>query len=47
MITWYVAIKLGEWVVWSGIGIYFLIKTFIGQERPLWLYLSLAAAFFD
>jgi hypothetical protein len=45
MITWYVAIKLGEWVIWSGIGIFFLVKTWCGQERPLWLYLALAAAF--
>ncbi len=46
MITWYVAIKLGEWVIWSGIGIFFLVQTFLGRERPIWLYLSLAAAFF-
>jgi len=46
MITWYVAIKLGEWVIWTGIGIFFLTKALLSQERPLWLYLSLAAAFF-
>ena len=46
MITWYVVIKLGEWVIWSGIGAYFLIGTFLGYERPRWLYVSLAVAFF-
>jgi hypothetical protein len=46
MITWYVAIKLGEWVIWSGIGVFFLVKTLFGRERPAWLYLLLAAAFF-
>jgi len=45
-IVWYVAIKLGEWVIWSGIGIYFLIQTFRYQARPRWLYLALATAFF-
>ena len=45
-ITWYVAIKLGEWVIWSGIGIYFLIQTFRYHARPRWLYLALAVAFF-
>jgi hypothetical protein len=46
MLTWYVAIKLGEWVIWSGIGLYFLGKAFGGRENPRWLYLALAAAFF-
>jgi hypothetical protein len=46
MITWYVAIKLGEWVIWTGIAIYFLVRTFRYRDKPRWLYLSLAAAFF-
>ena len=46
MITWYVAIKLGEWVIWTGISIYLLVATFFGQARPRWLYVLLAAAFF-
>jgi hypothetical protein len=46
VITWYVAVKLGEWVIWSGIGIFFVIKNFVGLEQPRWLYLALAGAFF-
>ena len=46
MITWYVAIKLGEWVIWTSIAIFFFVKTIFGVERPRWLYLSLSAAFF-
>jgi hypothetical protein len=46
MIVWYVAIKLGEWIVWSAIGIYFLVQTFRYQAQPRWLYLGLAIAFF-
>jgi len=46
MITWYVAIKLGEWVIWTGIGIFFLVQALSAHEKPLWLYLALAAAFF-
>jgi hypothetical protein len=46
MITWYVAIKLGEWVIWSAIGIYFLARGILGREKPLVLSLALAAAFF-
>jgi hypothetical protein len=46
MISWYVAVKLGEWVIWSGIAIYFLVRAFRYKEQPLWLYLALAVAFF-
>ena len=46
MLTWYVAIKLGEWIIWSAIGAFFLVQTLRGQARPRWLYLALAAAFF-
>ncbi len=46
MISWYVAIKLGEWVIWSGIAIYFLIQVFQNHSQPRWLYLALACAFF-
>jgi hypothetical protein len=46
MITWYVFIKLGEWVIWSAIGLYFLFQAVLGHARPRWLYLSLALAFF-
>jgi hypothetical protein len=46
VITWYVAIKLGEWVIWSAIGIYFLVRTYRYRDQPRWLYFSLALAFF-
>ncbi len=46
MITWYVTIKLGEWVIWSGIGGYFLARAFSRLEQPGWLNLALATAFF-
>ena len=46
MILWYVTIKLGEWIIWSGIGIYFLLQALLYQAHPRWLYLALATAFF-
>ncbi len=46
MIVWYVAIKMAEWIIWSGIGIYFLVQTFRYQAKPRWLYFALAMAFF-
>src|SRR5579871_6287329 len=44
MITWYVAIKLAEWVIWSALGFFFLVQACRGRET-LWLGFALAAAF--
>jgi hypothetical protein len=46
VITWYGAIKLGEWVIWSAIASYFLVQTLQGRAHPHSLYFALAAAFF-
>jgi len=46
MITWYVAIKLAEWCIWSSIGLFFLFQAYRAKGRSRWLGFSLAAAFF-
>lgn len=44
--TWYVSIKLLEWMIWSGIALYFLVWGCFLKRRSFWLSLSLAVAFF-
>jgi hypothetical protein len=45
MISWYVAIKLTEWVIWWGIGIYCFIKAYSPKARQPGIQIGLGLAF--
>jgi hypothetical protein len=45
MISWYVTIKMMEWLIWFGVGFYYL-KIFFTSDRASWVHPLLASAFF-
>ena len=45
MITWYVSIKLAEWVIWWGIGVYCLVKALTSKTRKAGIQFGLGLAF--
>lgn len=44
MIFWYVTIKLGEWVIWTGIALFFFTKM-LNARHLRWVNGALALAF--
>ena len=40
MIYWYVAIKLGEAIIWGGLAVHFILK----RSKMIWLSFSIAGA---
>jgi len=46
MVSWYVALKLGEWVIWWAIGIAYIIKSLKATTKQPWISRSLALGFF-
>ena len=45
MITWYVSIKLAEWVIWWGIGVYCFVKALSPKTRQPGIQIGLGLAF--